>query len=353
MKRINYYFLLTVFVSINLHSQIATNSLFIETKSINPSIIGKRPVAVFSLTINEDRIKKDLDLSTGSFGTGAKENNIIDVKSASLFYGGKSGGFLTSEFTLKQAQGTKKVKVSSSTANFSSSNNVRNTYAQLGYGLGRFLGLSMGLLKYHYVFKVQNDYADFDNKSDTLVKMIKAGLNFKSLLNFGFYAEYDQIDTKLEQNSVSSEQKEKMKIIGGGIGFIQNKFHLQASYEKRLEPPPNPHGKKLKPARIIGTLEFAVSGITLGYTGNYYIDGFIDMENVLYKSLVYGSAMEEPRLEHTFNIAFGLSKGHTFSGSLSYSNIKAEESSGLFGDGIKYPAITKSIGVSLKYSYIF
>lgn len=53
-------------------------------------------------------------------------------------------------------------------------------------------------------------------------------------------------------------------------------------------------------------------GVTLGYTGALYRDGFIELENLLRNNLFFVGTRDEGRLVNTINFALGNTKGPIF-----------------------------------------
>ena len=100
--------LCTIIFSAPTFAQFTSASLFPEMKAINPAVIGQRSIGIFSAGIARENYEKTQDLSTGSFGAGASGKSDIEISDSRLFYGGKKGGFLTSEVFITVGSGEKK-----------------------------------------------------------------------------------------------------------------------------------------------------------------------------------------------------------------------------------------------------
>lgn len=351
----------TSFISTSAFSQIATNSLFRETKSINPAVISKRPDAVFSLTGKMDKVDKTQDLSTSIFGTEAKSDTAVKVYSGDLFYGGKGDGGFTTELFVNTSQGKKNNKLSASNFSNSSTDDVKANYGHLGLGLGRNFGLSLGFIKYDYnsIFKYTFMSETYSNEMEaqTNVMIPKIGVAYNMGLDWGLYFERMLSTQKLKQDGNSSTKKENFNLAGAGVGTSSKYFHTEIAYEKQLtgQTVTNDgfHFKKIYPTRAMFSLEFFLGKMSFGYTGFYYQNGFMNLDNLLFNSLVYTNTWEKPRLENNFNFSLGSDKGHSFSGSLSFSTVKNREKSLYTAGDDKYNTTTKAMGVSAKYAYIF
>jgi len=353
-------FLLAGLISFSAYSQIATNSLFRETKSINPAVISKRPDAVFSIVGKADQVEKGQDLSTSAFGSEAKSDSKVKVTSQDLFYGGKGNGF-TSELFLNNSIGKKDDKITTPFFSNSQSNSVTSQYGHLGLGLGQNFGISMGGIKYSSKgsFEFSNNGTTYsDNyKSDTTAIIPKLGIAYKMLLDWGIFYQRMMMKSTTVQNGTEQLNKDKFDIAGGGVGTSSKNFHTEVAFERYVKTNRVTNDgityREVFPSRAMFSLEFFWGKLSLGYTGFYYQNGFMNFDNLLFNSLVYAENWEKARLENNFNFSLGSEKGHSFSGSVSFSNLKSSEKNMYAGGETKFPTTTKSMGISVKYAYIF
>ena len=339
----------------NSYSQIASSSLFPEIKSFNPAVIGQRQKGAVSVIGQMDKIEKEQDISP-TYGSGAKGTSKIDINAFSFFYGGKGGGLVTSEFTYVGATGKKVDKLQSSQSTVEGSNDVSQSYTNLGLGIGKYLGLSAALLSFDYATKMSGNFGgapfNSDLKQESDGTILKAGFHFNAGADFGFYYEQTDASFDITESGVTTSTKQTYKRVGLGVGASSKNFHFEISHEKDLDDNVV-DGKTYKPTRTTAALEGRFGKISLGYIGSYYVDGLVDLEELLYFNLVYSKTIDEARLENIFNFSYGSDKGHSFSGSVGFSEVKSQEISALYGNGPKYDTTTTQTTYAIKYSYIF
>lgn len=341
------------------NAQMAAASMFADVKSDNPAVIGGRTSEVITAVGSADLIKKEqaLDTSTGSPVTGQAETE-IDVKTASLFRGGKGGG-LTSEVSVDYNIGSKTDRLTSTTETQSTKTDASNTFAYLGLGFLQNFGISYTHTTYKNASNFSGTFAgqsySTDFSSSVVAQGVKAGFAKKfSTIDAGVFIQrrFDNI-----QNTTSgAEDPEKREegVAGAALGVSSRDFHVEVGYEKGLESRTDDFlGRTLNPARITGTIEIRAGKFLLGYTGRHYTDGFFEIERVIYNQFVYANSYAEPRLDNTFNFSFGSDKGSVLSGSVFYSALQTEEVSVFFPSGRKVATKTTAMGASIKYSYAF
>jgi hypothetical protein len=170
------------------------------------------------------------------------------------------------------------------------------------------------------------------------------------------------VKSKKSANGVETSSTFDSKFVGAAIGYSSKSFHVEVGHEVKLKAPEdtikNPSGNivaEYAPTRSMVTVEVKWGKLTLGYIGNYYVDGFSPTEKIMLNQLVYENTRDEPRLENIFNFSISSDKGSTFSGSISVSDVKAKEGLILFGGGsdTKIATKTQTMGAALKYSYVF
>lgn len=154
--------------------------------------------------------------------------------------------------------------------------------------------------------------------------------------------------------TVSSPDSETTDVVGIALGTSSKTFHVEGGYERALKSDTDPIlNKVLTPARITGTIEGRFGSLAIGYTGRLFLDGFFDIDRVIYNQFVSSNSFDEPRLENTFNFSFGTEKGGAFSASVYYTSFTSKELNSFFQNGNKIDTKTTSYGASVKYSFAF
>lgn len=358
MKILSFSSLLILFALISPSSfaQFTSASLFPEMKAINPAVIGQRSIGIFSAGLARENYEKTQDLSS-NFGVGAEGKSDIELTESRFFYGGKKGGFLTSEVQALIASGEKVDNVSQPGAsNQKVTNSVSNQYINIGLGLGEHFGVSFSRLvfendqAYNFDFGGTN-YSGGDN-SEVTGLVFRGGMLINLGLDIGLYYEHAQATITSEGTNGSTETSSNYPKVGIGLGFNGKSSRMEIGYERDLKAVDDPATQKSYTAnKMYIALEGRFGGLTLGYTGALYREGFFELENLLRQNLVFQGTREEDRLVNTINFALGNTKGHSFSAGAFFSTVETPESGQLFSDGFKYPTTTESLGVSVKYGY--
>lgn len=344
--------IILTFISSTAHAQFTSASLFPEMKAINPAVISGRSIGMFSLGIASEKYEKTQDLSS-NFGDGATGTADTELSELKFFYGGKSGGFLTTEVTVNNASGDKTDVVSRAGTSESAVTDITNQYINIGFGFGKFFGLSISRLifdvtqSYDFTFGGTDASGNFDYEITGLI--FRGGIVIPLGLNIGLY--YESANATTVATGEPDTEAEYPKV-GVAIGLSANSFRFEVGYEKELEESEE-FGQTYSPNKLYGSVEMRLGGMTIGYTGSIYREGFIDLEDLMRQNLVFSGVRNEDRLVNTINFALGNTNGHAFSASAFFSTVENQEGGQLFSDGSKYPTETKSLGVSAKYGYAF
>ncbi len=354
MKKNLTIIVLSVLLELSAFSQMASSSFFSEMKSINPAVINGRPYGQYSAFYGKETVKKDQVISeVGNENSTTK----IDIDTLSFFRGGKGGGFLTTEFTFLKNNGTRVITVTAPSIDDTTiSNAIKFSHLELGIGIGRFVGISIGRQSYDFESKFTfslsgTDFSE-DKKKEITSTLLKVGgvLPFGDLRFSTYYESVSQdIDTK--EFLVLSGYEEKTSTdsnaaLGLALGYVTKAIHLELGYEKGMSGASG--------TRISGTAEITFWKIALGYTGRSYKDGFQDNDKLVYNQLIYLEASDKARLEHIFNFSYGASGGFSIGGSASLSEVETEEKNPLTSDALgKLPTKVKSMSYSLKVGYVF
>lgn len=333
-------------------AQFTSASLFPEMKAINPAVINGRSIGMFSLGAASEKYEKTQDLSS-NFGAGATGTADTELSELKFFYGGKAGGFLTTEITVNNATGDKTDTVSREGSSESTVTSITNQYINVGMGLGKFFGLSISRLvfdvtqSYDFSFGGTDASGSFDYEITGLI--FRGGVVIPLGVNIGLYYESATATTAATGQPETEAEYPKA---GVAVGFSGKSLRFEVGYEKDMEEFQE-FGQTYSPNKLYGSFEMRLSGMTIGYTGSMYRDGFIDLEDLMRQNMVYAGVRDEDRLVNAINFALGNTSGHAFSASAFFSTVENQESGQLFSDGNKYPTETKSLGVSAKYGYAF
>ena len=364
---ISFIFICTLYSS-KTFSQAATSSLFPEMLSINPATVGSRTIGVISVSPKIDSIEKLQDASSAiGGGSSVSITEELDVKSATAFYGGKAG-FLTLEAFMETSKGEKTVTIGTG----SESNEIKlsgdSRYMRFNTAFMKFFGLGLGFMDFknssEFTTRFQNQSYSSSNKGENSIFMIRPGVAFSILsTHLAFYVEKVSNDetsnTDSSEGGTPQKRKTNSTFLGGAVGYASKTFHIEFAYEKQKEDLEiTKYGDNgviegteiLNPSRATIVLEKKFGKLGLGYTGQYYLDGYINYKDFILNQLAYLNSREEDRLENIFNISWGNEKGHGFSGSFSTSKTTGKEKS-LFTNNKQLPTTTKATSASLKYSY--
>lgn len=353
--------------STNTFAQAASASLFPEMLSINPATVGKRTQGVFSISPKIDSVKKELDASAAFGATGVTITEDLSVKSGTVFYGGK-GGFLTSEIFLESASGEKEITLKSGTDNDTLKLAGDNLFLRYNLAVGKMVGLGVGYMKFNntseFTTTFQGQSFSNSSKGENSIILFRPGFGANLFgVDFGVYLEklsnVNKATNSDAGSSTTTETTEKLTYYGGAVGISNKNFHVEVAYEKQKEDTVierysddgTPAGQEvLNPSRLTFVLEGRYGKLGLGYTGQYYQDGYTNYQGFILNQLAYLNSREEARLENIFNFSWGSDKGHGFSGSFSTSSTTGKEKS-LFTGNKQLPTTTKATSASLKYTY--
>ena len=362
-----------LFFSVFLNSQfssaqMATASIFGSMKSVNPAVIGQRhagQVTVIGQADNYDREQK-LSTATGFFfdGTDKKETTINKY---SAFYGGKGGGFLTTEATAKTVAADIEGSLVDTTNNdkISYSSDATSNYANVGLGFGKSLGLGYSYYDYAHTDKLNATLSgqpiEVNTDISITVHAFTGGFSQRFIgLDWGAYITHSIMTSDIKSGgggvstSGTGKSTTSSQSVGVAVGRTSKVFHFEIGYEKDLDDVSGGSGQPtLSPARFSLVAETKMGGLTLGYRGRYFIDSYDDLETTTSNRLVYAGLADEPRLEHTVNFSLGKDKGLSFSGSVSYSKVENEEKNTLFIVDAKQPTTTTAMGVQVSVGYAF
>lgn len=360
-----------VFSSSKSFSQMTHSSIFPDMKSLNPAVISVRPAATLGINIKNDKSEKSQDLGK-KYGAGSSSTETGVITSNNFSYGGKGGGItlealadiskgeLDFEFDLKnQTQGES-----------SFSGDAESQFFGIGLGVSEHFGVSFA----HSNIKVKSSFSatidtgggsgseevNTNDETSISVSRVKVGLRGNLGLDYGLYYEAQVKETEQDVPSGSfpegeapdAKTTENTSTVGVGIGHKTTTFHAEVFFEKRLEDIEGQGDTVYSPARYGGTIEGKLFGLTLGYTGMYFVDGFSDLERTLYDSLILSNSLYEARLENTINFSFGGEKGHSFGGSFFQTTIENEETTKVDSE-TKFPTTTTVQGITLNYKYSF
>lgn len=344
---------------------MASSSLFSEMKSLNPAIINGRPYGQASILVGKDSIKKYQLLyeSVNASGvTEKEESNInIDIDSKSFFYGGKGGGFFTSEFLVIKNGGTRKaVDTAPSLPDTVISNDVTFSHLEASFGITNYFGLSYAKQTYNFAskFSFTTNSINFteDKKTDLSVNILKAGVAIPyDIFRFATYLESASSNVKIKQFIISdgyseSTNTKKSKTLGTGFGILTNSIHLELGYEKILSS----DSVAGSPVRISGTAEIKFWKLALGYTALSYQNGFQDNNKVVYNELVFPKAPIINRIENIINFSYGVSGGFSVGGSAIISKATTKEYSPFVNESWgKLDTETKTKVFTLKVGYVW
>jgi len=365
--KIIFFSILVSLFSTKTFAQAASASLFPEMLSINPATVGKRTQGVFSISPKIDMVKKELDASEAFGATGITISEDLQVTSGSIFYGGK-GGFITSEIFLESASGEKKITLKSPTANDELKLSGDNMFLRYNLGVGKIIGLGLGYMTFNnkseFTTTFQGQSFSNSGKGENKLLMIRPGFGGNLFgIDLGLYLEKvtnDNATTNSDAgSSTTTNTTEKTTYYGGAVGISNKTLHIEVAYEKQKEDTiiekynddGSPAGQKtLNPSRATFVIEGKFGKLGLGYTGQYYQDGYINYQGFILNQLAYLNTREDARLENIFNFSWGSDKGHGFSGSFSTSSSKGKEKS-LFTGNKQLPSTTTATAASLKYTY--
>lgn len=338
--------------SLSIRAQIASASLFRQMRSQNPAVILKRPAATLSFAIKKDLVEKNQEVSGSSISSSTSD---IDITTTSFFYGGK-GKVFNVEIQGELSSGEKVDKVSTAGASENVTNKADMTVLGASFGFLKYLGIG-----YTTVSEDRTQSGSSTGSYETTLDGFTIGTSFNLGLDVGvFYSATTFKSIGVFAGSATNQELD-MPRIGIGLGRRGKAFHFELGYVKDLNDISEDQGGgsgsgsntvSYSPSKYVATFEFKLKGLMLGITSNYYMDGFFDFNNLMYYTMVL-SANKENRLENTFNFSLGGEKGHSFSGSVSYSTVESEELPPTLSSGVKYKTTSKIMGAQVSYTYNF
>lgn len=360
-KLITFLFLSVTIMPSQVFAQMAAASLFSEMKSINPAVILGRQKGQYTLVGTKDNYEKTQDISEAVDAELESE-----ITGFSFFRGGKMGGLITTELTLISQAGERDIKFRGSDP-IDMTSEVNFTYTQFAFSLGQHLGFAITNQSYKLDQKFSLDMGGTLLESDEEITRdsvgMKVGLVYPiGILRLAAYYEVVNADQEVKSERPalpeSSTSPENI-FVGVGVGVVTPNFHFEVSVEQfqnpelgLLEPEdaddPDPR------TRMSLTVEGKVFGITLGYTGRQYNDGYLDQEQTVTNQLVFGNSLES-RIEHIVNFSLGGESGLSFGGSFSISEVEGEEPSPIEPAALenKYDTTSKHMGVMAKVGYVW
>lgn len=338
--------IVSIFLNFCTLGQMVNASLFGEMKALNPAVISERKSGQMTAIVSKLDAKKTNEIDD-------EENVVqIDITDFNFFRGGKGGG-TTTEFTLRKSSGTSVRTVDSK----EEKTDADLTYANLGVSFGSF-----GISGFYNKFIYESDEATEQSLDQTVTIMdLKAGIKFKYIALTVEAIRSSIIlpeDEEESEGQVQEDEEPKASInllFGAGIGFSSDSSHFEFSVEttpSTMESQ-NEDGttKSVRPARISATAEFKVWGITLGYTGRAYMNGFEDPELIVNNRLIFFTP-SDMRIEHNINFALGGSSGLSVSGGASLSESSQKEpKSAIDPRTLTYDTTTKLLILSAKVGY--
>jgi hypothetical protein len=329
-------------------------SIFPEVKAINPATISQRKIGMYSITSSTDNVIKTQDISL-THGTGAEAKTDIKITTLNLFYGGKGGGGITTEFVMFNSAGNKVDALTRPAESTELENEITSSIMGIGFGITSNFGIT--ILRSLYEFNANNEYS-FNGSSNTYEygykgssNIIKLGLLSSGWLNLGIFYEHAFSDNESINEGETQTSTSSSGVLGFGIGTTGQQLRMELNHE-RIALTSN-EAQDTPPSKTSIIIETRIWGIALGYTGNYIVGGYSGAENSMYQNLVYQNSAGEPRFENLFNFSFGSSKGHSIGGSISLSKIESEEKNVVFVDDAEYTTTTDARGVALKYGYSY
>ncbi|MGZ5279292.1 MAG: hypothetical protein ACXWC9_05090 [Pseudobdellovibrionaceae bacterium] len=350
---------LLLVVSSQSNAQFASASLFPDIKSTNPAVINQRPQKAMAATVRAEVINREqkLEIATGS-AIDADSKTDIAVNSGGIFFGGKGPG-TTAEFAADYITGTKNDKAESLTESHEMQNKAYNYLLHLGLGFTENFGISVSSATYNSDFNfsetfqgqpVSDSFTTDVNALDIKMGVRKAKGNFA----FGAFFLHSTANVQFSGAGNNMDTTSEDDVFGVALGTDSQKFHFEMGYERAVDSNTDPFtNKTLYPTRLTGTIEANFGSFSAGYMGRYYMDGFFEIERVIFNQFVYENSYTEPRLDNTFNFSFGTNKGGSISASIYYSVLKSEEVNTFFQQGPKVDTKTTAKGASLSYSHRF
>lgn len=343
---IKIYIILLGLASLNASAQMVSASLFGEMKSINPAVVSTRNAG--QLTFIGSKIKANKDQNVD----GDKQKLELNVTDMSLFRGGKGKGF-TTEFTVKQSTGDS----NRSTATGTETAKATQSYSSFNMGFST-MGLGLAYSKF--------DYKSNPSSLDQTVTSYMGVWGYRStlfgldtgLIVQGYASKIDLVADETGGMGAEGDSPSGMGVqlaFGAGLGFGSGATHFEFSIESTLqaveEQSETGEMESIRPMRLSGTAEFKLWGISLGYTGRAYLNGYEDPEQIVFKRIIFPKR-DKLRLEHNFNFSLGATKGIQISGAASFSTITNEEPKSMIDPAsLTYPTTTKLIMVSVKLGY--
>jgi hypothetical protein len=342
-------------------AQMVRASVFGSMKNINPAVVSTRPAGQFTLVGEQMEVEKTQELDSGTTGKAD-----ITATNMAVFRGGRGSG-LTTEFSFLSSTGEmKRVNTKTDGSFINASAEASYTLANINVGMGN---IGWGLMFTSFDLTTKGDLTRYNTTQNNTTIAGIFGLRGSILgLNGAFYvqgykfsgeADFEEEDTG-DPNAGSGDDEGGGPglsiMLGGGLGFGSGASHFEVAIESPLQPmeqraDDGTMGESVRAYRISATAEFKLWGISLGYTGRLYMNGFPDPEQQFIRTLIF-LGNEKSRLEHNVNFALGGDKGLSISGSFSMTEIDNKEPE-IFTEPLAYPTKTKLMTISAKVGYAF
>lgn len=246
-------FLLLVFLSPTTFAQFTSASLFPEMKAINPAVIGQRSIGMFSAGAARENYEKTQDLSS-NFGAGAEGKSDIEITETRFFYGGKKGGFTTSEVLAIIGSGEKKDTVSRPGSSESANQDVNNQYINVGLGLGKHFGISFSRLTFEtdqsFNFNFGGSSFSDTTKFEVEGLILRGGALINMGIDIGLYYEHAMADFTTTSDGSITESSNTFPKVGLGLGFNGKSMRLEVGYEKDTKETTEQDGTTYAPDKL-------------------------------------------------------------------------------------------------------
>ncbi len=351
-----------MFYCSKVEAQIATSSFFGQIQSINPGVLNKRRAGFMSLGGAKDQYTKEQKFNADEVqgSSGGSAESLANINNINFFRGGK-GGVATSEFNFISTKGNLKETVTLENNSITSTeSDAKVTYASFQTALSA-IGIGGSFFQYDYS-NSYNIVLDGDNYEGDFTAKINS-----LFLSAGWAGSIGQLRiglmSRLVRSSLQSTGTSELEnvsnssfgvLVGAGLGIETNNFHFEIGLETPLadaKPPENAIDvNRATPMRVSGVVEFKWGSMVLGYIGTLYSGAFNDASTTVENQLIYTSP--ENRLVNKFNIAFGVSKGFSVSGSFASSTVTTQEKVPFYGTtNLATQVKSKSVSVELSYVY--
>ncbi|MGE3610566.1 MAG: hypothetical protein AB7I27_13330 [Bacteriovoracaceae bacterium] len=361
-------FFLSLVISNVAFAQMTLPSVFPDMRSVNPAVIALRKSGQIKLGGQTDKIEKEQKVNTINGGSFVyTDNSDINLNNANFFRGGKGGG-LTSELYVDATTGKRESTITDASQNISTfTTDVSSTYANFSFGGGNG-GLRWGLGTHHVSYKSKYDFNIAVNGSSSsssventiTVTGVRPGIILGSpSFSLGLYFQYDTLTSKMksDQPVTSTGTPKNIKYVGVGLGtggvngllevaVEADPFTKQEKDQATGDTPPSPMKVSLLAERRFGKL-------VLGYKGMYYKGNYMDYDQIIQNQLIYRNMVDDARISHIFNFAYGGDKGFSLGVSGGVSNIKNKEKSSIYSSSEKHDTTTKSVSMGARIGYVY